>query len=50
MLLVNQIEVTNPREHNSRVFKEIVDNIKAIGLKKPIVVTARPTSGSRQLS
>ena len=38
---VAQIEVLNPRERNGRVFTEIVDNIKAIGLKKPIVVTPR---------
>ncbi|MCA8072097.1 ParB/RepB/Spo0J family partition protein [Burkholderia vietnamiensis] len=45
MVPVSQIEVINPRERNARVFKEIVDNIKAIGLKKPIVVTQRTTAG-----
>ncbi|QBQ95907.1 ParB/RepB/Spo0J family partition protein [Paraburkholderia pallida] len=44
MIPVDQIEVINPRERNSRVFAEIVDNIKAIGLKKPIVVTPRATA------
>lgn len=39
MVPVSQIEVINPRERNARVFHEIVDNIKTIGLKKPIVVT-----------
>ncbi len=34
MVPVAQIEVINPRERNGRVFKEIVDNIKTIGLKK----------------
>ncbi|MFL9897884.1 plasmid partitioning protein RepB C-terminal domain-containing protein [Paraburkholderia fungorum] len=34
----------NPRERNSRVFDEIVGNIKAIGLKKPIKVTPRVTA------
>ncbi len=38
------VEVLNPRERNAHVFGEIVGNIKAIGLKKPIVVTPRPTS------
>ncbi|WP_439671128.1 ParB/RepB/Spo0J family partition protein [Cupriavidus necator] len=38
---IDQIEVINPRERNSRVFEEIVGNIKAIGLKKPITVTPR---------
>lgn len=41
MIPVDQIEVINPRERNSRVFDEIVGNIKAIGLKKPITVTPR---------
>jgi ParB family transcriptional regulator, chromosome partitioning protein len=45
MVPVAQIEVINPRERNGRVFREIVDNIKAIGLKKPIVVTSRATAG-----
>lgn len=45
MVPVAQIEVINPRERNGRVFKEIVDNIKTIGLKKPIVVTPRATTG-----
>lgn len=44
MIPVDQIEVINPRERNSRVFAEIVANIKAIGLKKPIVVTPRATA------
>ena len=42
MIPIDQIEVINPRERNSHVFDEIVGNIKAIGLKKPIVVTPRP--------
>jgi len=41
MIPIDQIEVINPRERNSHVFDEIVGNIKAIGLKKPIVVTPR---------
>jgi ParB family chromosome partitioning protein len=45
MVPISQIEVMNPRERNGRVFKEIVDNIKTIGLKKPIVVTPRATAG-----
>ena len=38
---LEQIEVMNPRERESHVFDEIVANIQAIGLKKPIVVTQR---------
>lgn len=42
------VEVLNPRERNAHVFGEIVGNIKAIGLKKPIVVTPRPTSAGEE--
>ncbi len=41
MIPINKIEVLNPRERNGKVFDEIVGNIKAIGLKKPITVTPR---------
>ncbi|GAB2871846.1 plasmid partitioning protein RepB C-terminal domain-containing protein [Paraburkholderia jirisanensis] len=44
MIPIDQIEVINPRERNSRAFDEIVGNIKAIGLKKPILVTPRATA------
>jgi ParB family chromosome partitioning protein len=40
---VNRIEVLNSRERNNKIFNEIVENIRAIGLKKPITVTQRPT-------
>ena len=42
MIDVALIDVLNPRERNARVFDEIVLNIKQVGLKKPITVTARP--------
>lgn len=48
MIPIDQIEVINPRERNNRVFDEIVGNIKAIGLKKPIVVTPRATAGGTE--
>ncbi|MBK6672988.1 MAG: ParB/RepB/Spo0J family partition protein [Proteobacteria bacterium] len=41
MIPVDEIAVLNPRERNGRVFDEIVANIKALGLKKPISVTPR---------
>ena len=41
MVPVDKIEVLNPRERNKHTFEEIVGNIKAIGLKKPITVTRR---------
>lgn len=41
MIPVGSIDILNPRERNKRVFEEIVGNIKAIGLKKPITVSPR---------
>jgi len=41
MIPVDQIDVLNPRDRNSRVFEEIVGNIKSLGLKKPVTVTPR---------
>lgn len=41
MIPVDQIEVLNSRDRNLKVFEEIVENIKAIGLKKPITVSRR---------
>jgi len=41
MIPIDLVEVINPRERNSKIFDEIVGNIKAIGLKKPITVTPR---------
>jgi ParB family transcriptional regulator, chromosome partitioning protein len=41
LIRLDRIEVLNPRERGSRVFEEIVRNIKTIGLKKPICVTPR---------
>ena len=41
MIPINLIDVLNPRDRNSRVFEEIIGNIKSIGLKKPVTVTPR---------
>ena len=41
LIPMDQIEVLNSRERNTKVFEEIVGNIKAIGLKKPVTVTQR---------
>lgn len=38
---IDRITVLNPRLRNQKVFKEIVDNIARIGLKRPITVTRR---------
>jgi ParB family chromosome partitioning protein len=41
MIPVDLVEVLNTRERNGKVYEEIVGNIKAIGLKKPITVAPR---------
>lgn len=41
---LDAIEVMNPRERNTKVFREIVANIRTLGLKKPITVTPRPVA------
>lgn len=41
MIPIDRIVVLNPHDCNKLVFDKIVGNIKAIGLKKPITVTAQ---------
>lgn len=48
MIPIAQIAAINPRSRNRRQHREIVDNIDAIGLKRPITVTRRPTSGGNK--
>ena len=48
LIRLDRIEVLNPRERGSRVFEEIVQNIKTIGLKKPICVTPRPEASGAE--
>jgi len=48
MIPIDQIEVLNPRDRNERVFDEIVGNIKALGLKKPVTVTPRVDGNGRR--
>ncbi|WP_197034969.1 ParB/RepB/Spo0J family partition protein [Herbaspirillum sp. RV1423] len=48
LIPVDKIEVLNPRERNSKVFEEIVANIQAVGLKKPITVTPRIHDGEEK--
>lgn len=38
---IDRITVVNPRIRNKKVFREIVENIAQIGLKRPITVTRR---------
>lgn len=44
MIPMDRIDVLNPRERNQRKFNVIVDNIGALGLKKPVTVTPRPSA------
>ena len=41
MVPIDCIEILNSRDRNEKVFGEIVENIRDIGLKKPITVTQR---------
>ncbi|MBN69905.1 MAG: chromosome partitioning protein ParB [Gimesia sp.] len=43
MIPLDQITVLNPRERGKRKFKQIVDNIEHLGLKKPITITPKET-------
>lgn len=39
LIPINQIEILNPRERNEKVFSEIIQSIRIVGLKKPITIT-----------
>ena len=39
LIPINQIEILNPRERNEKVFSEIIESIRIVGLKKPITIT-----------
>ncbi len=39
---VTDIHIPNPRSRNKVVFQEIINNIRALGLKRPITVTRKP--------
>lgn len=45
MIPVDRITIVNPRVRNKKTFKEIVDNIAQLGLKKPITVSRRIEAG-----
>jgi ParB family chromosome partitioning protein len=47
MVPVDQITVTNPRIRNKKTFRQIVDSISKVGLKKPITVS-RNKGGDNQ--
>ncbi|MET4728551.1 ParB family chromosome partitioning protein [Lysobacter enzymogenes] len=39
---IRQIYVLNPRSRNKRVQQEMIENIRSVGLKRPITVARRP--------
>ena len=41
MIPIAEIEVLNPRTRNRKVFDELVDSIRKLGLKKPITVSRK---------
>jgi ParB family chromosome partitioning protein len=41
LIRIDRVEVVSSRDCNTKVFEDIVGNIRAIGLKKPITVTER---------
>jgi ParB family transcriptional regulator, chromosome partitioning protein len=47
MVPIDRVEVLNSRDRNMKVFEEIVENIRTIGLKKPITVTERVGADGR---
>lgn len=40
-IAIDRITVVNPRLRNKKGFKEIIDSIAQIGLKRPVTVTRR---------
>ena len=47
---IADIDILNPRQRNRKVFQELVESIRALGLKKPITVTPRPTGDGKRYS
>lgn len=45
MIPIDRVNIVNPRVRNQKSFRDIVDNISKIGLKKPITVTRRIEAG-----
>jgi ParB family chromosome partitioning protein len=45
MIPIDRVNVINPRVRNKKTFREIVDNIAQLGLKRPITVTRRVEAG-----
>lgn len=48
MIPLSHITIVNPRERGKRKFKQIVDNIACVGLKKPITVTPKESANGHE--
>ncbi len=49
MIPLDKITVVNPRDRGKKKYKQIVNSIASIGLKKPITVTPKPFSSGEYL-
>lgn len=47
MIPLESITVVNPRERGKRKFKQIVDNIANLGLKKPVTITPKESTNGQ---
>ena len=50
MIPTDRITVLNPRERNKKGFRQIVDSISKVGLKKPITVNTAKKRTARRLT
>jgi len=48
LIPTDRIRVMNPRARDPKKFREIIENISQVGLKKPITVSRRPDTGDGQ--
>lgn len=46
---LSAIKVLNPRGRNRKIFEELVESIRCVGLKRPIVVRRAPTGSGYEL-
>lgn len=46
---IESIEVLNPRARNKKIFDELVESIRAVGLKRPITVRRSPSGDGYEL-
>lgn len=41
LIPIAQIHILNPRSRNKKIHRELIENIKTVGLKRPITVSRR---------